>query len=361
MLLIRQRNLRPTNKSGAATGHLFAATDDFLVSTTQLTNAVTARNGPIAAWGALFDFIAGWVTRTTVTLAPLVATVRPRYSQTAKLPADAEKIAVSAAIAHLTDTSRLLYSRRFVSPPTDMKTLVQHCPTLSAADQDNATCIDEGLSSYINGRGNSSRELGTCPACGCTAKTNRDQTCANTRTDDNAQSAIGIGVAGVLLNNSKYKLIAKAIVDYVYTTSGSQERPTNKSDGSRGLVDWFTGPVMVQRSTFWGDNDGTVGISTAALAGLLFDTNEMQQIVPKLLEQVFGLLRTTGKEGFRPASTNETWQPGVGVLSLTLQLAWEDHYQSPTCRPMRGHSHSGQAMLQASDCSNSEYLLQQAF
>lgn len=284
---------------------LFAATDDVLVSTTQLTNAVTARNGPIAAWGVVFDFIAGWITRTTVSLAPLVATVRPRYSRTGKLPADAEKMAVSAAIAHLTDTSRLLYSRRFVSPPTDMKTLVQHCPTPNPADQENATCIDEGLSSYINARGNSSREMGTCSACGCTAKTNRDQICANTRTDDNAQSAIGIGVAGVLLNNSKYKLIAKAIVEYVYTTSGSQERPTNKSDGSRGLVDWFTGPAMVQRSTFWGDNDGTVGISTAALAGLLFDTNELQWIVPKLLEQVFGLLRTTGEQGFRPASTTK--------------------------------------------------------
>lgn len=284
---------------------LFAATDDILVSTTQLSNAVTARNGPIAAWGTLFEFIVGWVCKTRTKLPPLVATVRPRYSPTAKLPTGAEKMAVSAAISHLTDTSRLLYSRRFVSPPTDLNTLVQHCPTPDPADQENATCIDEGLSSYINALGNSSREMGTCAACGCSAKTNRDQICANTRTDDNAQSAVGIGVAGVLLNNSKYKLIAKAIVEYVYTTSGSQEHPANKSDGSRGLVDWFTVPAMVQRSSFWGDNDGTVSISTAALAGLLFDTDEMQQIVPKLLEQVFGLLRTTGTEGFRPASTSK--------------------------------------------------------
>ena len=100
---------------------------------------------------------------------------------------EAEQQAVAAAVAHLTTTSKLLHSR-LATPPSDLATLKQHCPTTHPEDQLNATCIDEGMSSYINAKGNATREMGTCSACGCTAKTNREQQCANTRTDDNAQS-----------------------------------------------------------------------------------------------------------------------------------------------------------------------------
>ena len=204
---------------------------------------MAARNGPISAWGSLYSFVINWVSpgATALRLPPLVPSVRPRFSKTAVLAPDAVTHTVAAAVAHLTTTSGLLYSP-LATPPTDLATLTQHCPTASPADQRNATCIDEGLSSYINARGNATREMGTCAACGCTAKTNREKKCANTRTDDNAQSAIGIAVGGVLLNEAKYKTIAAAIVDYVYTTSGAQETPQNRSDGSRGLVDWYAQP-----------------------------------------------------------------------------------------------------------------------
>ena len=63
---------------------------------------------------------------------------------------------------------------------------------------------------------------------------------------------------------------------------------------------------MVQKGTFYGDNDGTVMISTAAVAGLLYQGQpEMELLVPKLLNQAFGMLRTTGVNGFRPASTSK--------------------------------------------------------
>jgi hypothetical protein len=254
-------------------------------------------------------------TAPLLKLAPLVPSVRPRYNQTAALGADADLEAVSAAVAHLTETSGLLYSL-MATPPTNLATLTQHCPTALSADQQDATCIDEGLSSYINFRGNATREMGTCTACGCKAKTNRDKRCANTRTDDNAQSAVGIAVAGVLLKNLRYVKVAEAIIDYVYNTSGAQENPADKSLASRGMIDWFTPSIMVQKQSFWGDNDGTVMISTAALAGLLYTGDEgapkMKTLTPKLLSQMFGLLRTTPKLGFRPASTKlgaGGWRP----------------------------------------------------
>ena len=69
---------------------------------------------------------------------------------------------------------------------------------------------------------------------------------------------------------------------------------------------------MVQKETFYGDNDGTVLISTAATAGLLYgggsgggDPAAMAVLVPKLLRQMFGMLRTTSVTGFRLASTSK--------------------------------------------------------
>ena len=69
--------------------------------------------------------------------------------------------------------------------------------------------------------------------------------CANTRTDDNAQSAIGIAVAGILLNDSRLLGVAEDIVDYLYFYSGAIEQPVKHSDGSRGMIDWFVSPYMV--------------------------------------------------------------------------------------------------------------------
>ena len=46
---------------------LFDATPNVLVCTTHISNAVSARNGPIAAWGSLFSFVVDWALRSTAT------------------------------------------------------------------------------------------------------------------------------------------------------------------------------------------------------------------------------------------------------------------------------------------------------
>ena len=184
-----------------------------VAGTTRFSNAVTARYGPVSAWDALFRFIFEWVAPSVALQPqPLVPSVRPKYTKAEILPADAEKQAVAAAIRHLTETSQLLYSP-LATPPTDLATLHQHCPVAAnfTAHADEVTCIDEGLSDLVSALGQQTREMGTCPACGCTTKGSvavREKSCANTRTDDIAQSAIGIGVAGVLLDQSKYKTIS---------------------------------------------------------------------------------------------------------------------------------------------------------
>jgi hypothetical protein len=158
------------------------------------------------------------------------------------LPSGAVQAAVGAAASHLTRTSGMLISGTW-SPVSNVSTLILRCPVTDEYKhlQGNVTCIREGFGSNIDYLGRQQGETGDCPACGCI----RQGMCANTRTDDNAQSAIGIAVAGILLNDSRLLGVAEDIVDYLYFYSGAIEQPVKHSDGSRGMIDWFVSPYMV--------------------------------------------------------------------------------------------------------------------
>jgi hypothetical protein len=267
---------------------IFTATDNVLISTLRISNVITARYGPIGHWEGLLGFIFDWLG-TGVTLKTLVPSVRPIYAAAAALPQNSEAAAVAKAVKHLTNTSGLLYSPSI----STLQALTTHCPVTAehAALQPSVVCIDEGFSSTIDSMGRQHGETGNCPACGCIDK----NSCANTRTDDNAQSAIGydnstprnssyltlphptspyltllslslththahpccyihtlthaatytssptlnaprcsIGIAGQLLSNQHYTSIAVNITDYIFQFSSARQQPANKSDGSRG-------------------------------------------------------------------------------------------------------------------------------
>eukprot|EP01043_Picozoa_sp_COSAG02_P068766 COSAG02_NODE_11538_length_1703_cov_1.430798_1_plen_459_part_01 len=90
---------------------LFEATDSALIATTSFSNVLQGRYGPVRAWGSLLRFVLAWIG-STLTLSPLVPRVRPAYSQHEALTSlvAAERKALEGAVAHLVDTSGLLYS-----------------------------------------------------------------------------------------------------------------------------------------------------------------------------------------------------------------------------------------------------------
>lgn len=89
---------------------LFSPTGHTLVATLRISNLIQARYGPLAAWTQLLRFVLDWLGAAGVELPTLVPAVRPRYVANATLPANAEALAVAAAVNHLTNSSRLLYS-----------------------------------------------------------------------------------------------------------------------------------------------------------------------------------------------------------------------------------------------------------
>ena len=88
-----------------------AAAGSVLVATTSFSNVLQGRYGPVRAWGSLLAFVLSWLG-STHTLAPLVPRVRPAHARNESLAsaAAAERKALAAAVAHLCDTSGLLYS-----------------------------------------------------------------------------------------------------------------------------------------------------------------------------------------------------------------------------------------------------------
>lgn len=283
---------------------LFAATDSVLVATTSFSNVERGRFAPVQAWQSLIGFVLSWLG-TTTSLRTIVPRVRPTYSFIDPLPADAEHQSVRRAVSHLVDNSGLLYSTLMASNPTNLN---KYCPVSNTplSGTDPIACSNEGFSSVIDWRGKQPRRNASMdPGCNQTEV----EKCACIRTDDNAQVAVGIVAAGVLDSNRTRVDIGTAIIEYIYLWSGVQQKLELDSgdarDGSLGLVGWFTPPSMSQRNTFYGDNDGTVFLSSVAVAGLLpseFDVRK-ERLVEPLLHQAFGNLRTTGQQGFRYCRT----------------------------------------------------------
>ena len=173
------------------------------------------------------------------------------------------------------------------------------------------------------------------------------------RTDGNAQAALGIAVAGVLDRNATRVDIAASIVEYVFLWAQARPRPLeagdDPKDGSLGLVPWFTADIMSQskvynaapccrvllvhallisavprNKVYYGDNDGTVFISSVAMAGLLpAGSARQRRLVAPLLHQAFGNLRTQDVYGFRPASTKTSDMQHNGWKSYFNTSRWQ--------------------------------------
>ena len=188
-------------------------------------------------------------------------------------------------------------------------------------------CINEGLTSEIDQNGDQRERAadGISPGAG---SCNADSLCADVRTDGNAQAALGIAVAGVLGRNATRVDIAASIVEYVFLWAQARPRPLaageNPKDGSLGLVPWFTANSMPQSEVYYGDNDGTVFISSVALAGLLpAGSARQRRLVAPLLHQALGNLRTTDRYGFRPASTKTSDMRANGWQSYFNSTRWK--------------------------------------
>ncbi|MCO5238687.1 MAG: hypothetical protein M9904_01405 [Chitinophagaceae bacterium] len=258
---------------------------DILVSTTKLSQFITARYGPSSAWTPILDYVLDWVYRSEGSKLPdWTPTVRTSYGREDKLPKSAEHNALTRGLAWyngfllnepwLEKSGRLGWKQIGGSPVIPRK----------GPDEpygNGRYGILEGHVSYINADG--SQPIRNLP-----------------RGDCNAESAMAYALGSLTENKNEYAGISTNLLEYVYNTSGMFQGPPNKpSDGWYGLLGWYEGGGKYGSSNgqdlYWG-NDGSKSLVATMVAAAALKTDRWDEA---LMSGILGNFRTTGPEGFR--------------------------------------------------------------
>lgn len=263
-----------------------------LVSTTKLSQFVTARYAPLDAWKSIWKMILGWLQpgRPAVEL-KWEAAVRPTYTRDEPLPADAERQAIRRA------NDWILKSRMLIHPSWREK---------SEKNGDNT-------GSFVPERGrtaNASKRLqmpmgdGACGVLEGYRSTIRydgsQDLLWSLRTDCTGEEVAAFVLAGKLLGEPKYLEIGKNLADFaLFTFDAKAPWRCDPTHPAFGLLGWACPPTMAeptdQTHLFFGVISARVCLSTLAAASIL-NENRWDD---RALQIMLANYRTTGQNGIR--------------------------------------------------------------
>lgn len=257
-----------------------------LVSTTKLSHFVTGRYMPQDAWTAIWNMVLAWVEPGRAG-PPLrwTPTVRPAYSPTEPLPADAEWQAVRRA-------AQWFRNGRFLRHPDWPKESLDGALTYNTvrdkpADDwpvgDGSLGITEGYSSTIRLDGSQPMRYAV-------------------RNDCTAEVAMALAFDAATGSDPSSARFAANLLDYVYTGSGLAGGPrADPESPSYGLVGW----ALDNPDKYWGDDNARALLAALACARLV-DEPRWNDAVARCLVANF---RTSGVHGYRePCVTEEQLQ-----------------------------------------------------
>ncbi|MCP4643668.1 MAG: hypothetical protein GY851_24695, partial [bacterium] len=250
---------------------------EVLVSTTKLSQFVTARYAPKHGMQAIWRMILGWL-QPEAALPELAwtSTVRPSYGRDEALPPDAARDAVIRGIDWHTNAKMLIHeswkdqydtlrSNGTVNPrnPTGPR------PDPAWPAGDGQYGVLEGVNSRVQYNGEQPIRWWL-------------------RTDSNGESSLAFALRSKLDGDTRSGRIASNLLDWIYTNSGLYKNDPEKAD--YGLIAWAW-----DSSSLYGDNDiriilGCIGTSAVLKTG---------RWDKELLTTILGNYRTTGKLGFR--------------------------------------------------------------
>ena len=272
---------------------------DVLVSTTKLSQFVTARyatkDAMQAVWRRVFQWLQPGGKVPDLLWTP---TVRPTYTSDAALPPDAARKAIFRGIDWHTKARMLLdaswkdkydeYRRKGIVQPSNP---VGPLPDSKWPAGDGRFGVLEGFSSRI-------AYDGTQPVRWWL------------RSDSNGETALAFALRASLDGDERSRRVAANLLDWVYFNSGLFQ--TDPAKANFGLVHW-----AADSQSLYGDNDIKVILSCMGTAALL-QTDRWDQA---LLQNILGNFRTTGVHGFRGAALND------GQL---LERGWQHYWQART-------------------------------
>ncbi|MBN2293474.1 MAG: ThuA domain-containing protein [Pirellulales bacterium] len=244
---------------------------DIMVSTTKLSQFVTARYSPSEAWSPVWRMILGWLQPgrevPTLTWTP---TVRPSFGKSQPLPQNAQAQAMRRGVEYYGK------SRLYIHPswPKDK------------------TGIDPLPADWPHGDG--SHGIGECYISKRIFADGSQAVNRTIRADCNLEAAMGLACGAVALGESKYGETAKKLGDQIFFHSsisqGVRADPTNPCFG---LLGWGVNSEHVH----YGDDNARATLSAIATAAMLKSDRWDEAIIRTILAN----FRTTGPKGFRPA------------------------------------------------------------
>ncbi|MCP3920571.1 MAG: hypothetical protein GY711_34020 [bacterium] len=272
---------------------------DILVSTTKLSQFVTARYAPKDGLQAIWRWVFAWLgSGEGVPSLEWKPTVRATYARDADLPAHAAREAIIRGIDWHTDARMLMHAswadrydglrREGVVDPANP---VGPAPD-SAWPAGDGTCgVLEGVSSRIRFDGSQPIRWWL-------------------RSDSNGESSLAFALRSVIDGDRRSRRIAANLLDWIYVDSGLFKDDPDKADF--GLIHWSH-----DSASLYGDNDIRVILGCMGTAAVL-DTGRWDEA---LLRNILGNYRTSGVHGFREAALN-----GDRLLSL----GWEHYWRART-------------------------------
>lgn len=278
---------------------LFEHDANLLVSTTKLSQFVTARYAPEQGIRAVWRMILSWLQpETALPDLAWTPTVRPSFTRDESLPDYAERTAAIRGVDWHSNARMLIheswkntYDTYRSNGTVDPRNPVGPRPNPDWPAGDGTCGVLEGVSSRI-------RYDGEQPVRWWL------------RTDSNGESALAFALRTRLDGDERSRNIASNLLDWVYFNSGLFRQDPEKA--TCGLIRWaYDSPSL------YGDNDIRVILSCIGTAALL-DTDRWDAA---LVKNILGNFRTTGRRGFRGGSLNE---------EVLLEKGWRHFWEQPT-------------------------------
>ena len=271
----------------------------FMVSTTKLSQFITARYAPADAWPAIWKYIMTWLQPGKE--APELkwtTSVRPSYGIDDPLPEDVEQHVLKRGIEWYFN------SKMIVSPSMMEKynmpangegvsnathdwhsgNRIGSMPDLNTPTGDGSLGVLEGLNSKISYNGSQHAIWWR-------------------RNDCNGEAAGVMSVAGVVFDNPNYAKVGGNIGDWLYFKSlislGDRTDPNHPAYGLFGWNDvpQYVGPGSMNGYEVYYGDDNARGILGMILAGAALKTDHYDE---RLMKALLANLRITGQSGFQP-------------------------------------------------------------
>jgi len=239
---------------------------DILVSTTKLSQFVTARYAPKEAVQNVWRMVLGWLQPgRPVPELDWIPTVRPSYGPKEPLPPDVVRGAIVRAIDFHTKARLLIHD----SWKEKYRGSHPARPNPAWPSGDGEHGVLEGFVSRI-------AHDGSQPARWWL------------RSDSNGETSLAFALRSKLDGDERSRRIAGNLLDWVYFNSGLFQRDPAKANF--GLVHWAP-----DNSALYGDNDIKIILGCLGTAAVLED-DRWDEV---LLQNILGNFRTTGACGFR--------------------------------------------------------------